>query len=136
MLTQLEADLARRLRTGAKDLAGVVDEMVGAVTGAFRNGSALVPGIIRPAPSEIAERGSQALDTIRFLFEEAARSHLAEVRRTAPEQALRIAAEIATGATIHRVAGWPTSYGDVPWPVIRRELSSMVLAYLRDDSTS
>jgi AcrR family transcriptional regulator len=132
LLSQLEEDLAGRLRTADPSLEGVVSAFATAIGDAFAAGGQVWPDLLRsPGKSAMEERGRLALESVRQLFEQAARKYRGEVRRPDPEAALAAVERMMTGALIHRAAMESSPGGAATVQTYARQLSDMAIAYLR-----
>ena len=132
LLGQLEEDLAGRLRTADPSLEGVVEAFATAIADAFAAGGQVWPDLLRsPGKSAMEERGRQALESVRHLFEQAAGRYRGEVRRSDPAAALAAVERMMTGALIHRAAMEPSRGGGTTVQAYARQLSDMAVAYLR-----
>jgi AcrR family transcriptional regulator len=130
LLSQLEEDLAERLRTADPSLEGVVDAFATAIAGAFEAGGQVWPDLLRSTGKSLEERGRQALESVRQLFEQASGQYRGEVRRSDPAAALAAVERMITGALIHRASMESSSRDEIPMQTYARRLSDMAVAYL------
>lgn len=130
LLSQLEKDLGERLRTAEPSLPGVVDAFAMAIADAFAAGGQVWPDLLRSGGKSLEERGRQALESVRQLFEEASGRYRREIRRSDPAAALAAVERMITGALIHRAAMEPFSGDKTPVQTYARQLSDMAIAYL------
>lgn len=130
LLSQLEDDLAERLRSADPSLQGVVDAFAMAIADAFAAGGQVWPDLLRSAGKSLEERGRQALESTRLLFEQASGRYRGEVRRSDPAAALAAVERMITGALIHRASMESFSRDKTPMQAYARQLSDMAIAYL------
>ena len=130
MLSELETDLAERLRAADPDLAGIISSFAATIADAFVTGGAAWPYLIRGTGRSLEARGVQALGTTRRLFIAAAWPHLGAVRRPDPEAAVDAVERMITGALIHQAAANASAGDGLPMREYGRRLCDMAVAYL------
>ncbi len=130
LLSHLEEDLAERLRTADPSLEGVVAEFATAIADAFAASGPAWPDLLQSAGKPLKERGLEALETVRQLFEQASATYRSEVQRSDPQAALAAVERMMTGALIHQAAMQFSSRGTVPIQAYAQQLSDMAIAYL------
>jgi AcrR family transcriptional regulator len=130
LLSQLEEDLAERLRTADPSLEGVVEAFATTTAGAFAAAGPVWPDLLRSAGKSLEERGREALESVRQLFEQASRPYRGQVCRSDPAAALAAVERMITGALIHRAAMQSSSRDNIPVQEYARQLSDMAIAYL------
>jgi hypothetical protein len=108
----------------------VVDAFATAIADAFAAGGQVWPDLLRSAGKSLEERGRQALESVRQLFEQASGRYRGEVRRSDPAAALAAVERMITGALIHRASMESVSGDNTPMQTYARQLSDMAIAYL------
>ena len=110
----------------------MVDAFATAIADAFAAAGQVRPDLLRsPGESALEERGRQALESVCQLFERAAGRYRGEVRRSDPAAALAAVERMMTGAVIYRPAMESFLGGTTTVQAYGRQLSDMIIAYLR-----
>jgi AcrR family transcriptional regulator len=130
LLSRLEEDLAERLGTADPSLEGVVNAFATTIADAFAAGGPAWPDLLRSAGKSLQERGREALESVRQLFEQASGAYRGEVRRSDPDAALAAAERMITGALIHQASMESSARDDISMQAYARQLSDMAIAYL------
>jgi AcrR family transcriptional regulator len=131
LLSQLEEDLAERLRTADPSLDGMVGAFATVIAGAFAASGQVWPDLLRSRGGpEMGQRGLRALAEVRRLFQEATAPYRHEVRRSDAAAALAAAERTITGALIHRAAAIASSPDKTAMDTYARQLTDMAMAYL------
>jgi AcrR family transcriptional regulator len=132
LLTQLEEDLAERLRTAGPSLEAIIGAFAAVIAGAFAAGGQVWPDLLRSRGGpEMGERGLRALAEVRRLFQEGTAPYRHEVRRSDAAEALAAVQLTITGALIHRAQAIASSPDRTPMDAYARQITDMAMAYLR-----
>ena len=131
LLTRLEENLAERLTAADPSLEGVVDAFATAIADAFTAGGPAWPDLLRSTGKSLEERGREALESVRQLFEQASETYRGQVRRSDPAAALAAVERMITGALIHQATRESSAPDGIPMQAYARQLSDMAIAYLR-----
>jgi AcrR family transcriptional regulator len=132
LLTQLEEDLAERLRTAGPSLEAIIGAFAAVIAGAFAAGGQVWPDLLRSRGGpEMGERGLRALAEVRRLFQEGTAPYRHEVRRSDAAEALAAVQLTISGALIHRAQAIASSPDRTPMDAYARQITDMAMAYLR-----
>jgi AcrR family transcriptional regulator len=130
LLSRLEEDLAERLSSADPSLEGVVNAFASAIADAFVAGGPAWPDLLRSTGKSLQERGREALESVRQLFEQASGTYRDQVRRSDPAASLAAVERMITGALIHQATMKSSSHDNIPMQAYARQLSDMAIAYL------
>lgn len=133
LLARLEEGVATQLAAAEPRLDSVVRAFVRAWSENLAAGDRVYSDLFRPSEA-FTERGRQAFDITRRLFNDAVLPHLAEVRRPQPEKAVAMVFSVITGSLNFRAAArrMPDKDG-ISWYDFADELSDMAIGYLLGD---